>query len=186
MKAKKFEKLDDLVRELNISDEEIAEWFYSQPYTLVKTALPLVYKEGNKLSTKIGLSFEHMHKLWGIQILPRVFMSLGICNDENLPFGKDEAKRFAESVFMDEAEGSLPSLQALKPFNNKEVYEAFRSTIETLKEYDIFTVSSGIIWVEDEGLDFNYLFGIGTFGEEVIRKEKKDFKSKVARYAVAF
>lgn len=186
MVNQKIRELNTFVEKLGISEEEVAEWFYSQPITLIKTALPLVYKEGNNLYTKIGLSFEHMHKLWGVQILPRVFMSLSIRDDENQPFGREEAKAFAESVFMDDSEGSLPSLEALKAFNNKAVYEAFRSTIETLKEYDIITVSSGIVWASEEGIDFEYLFGIGTFGEEVIRKERRGFKSKVARYAVSF
>ena len=186
MKKKKFQELDALVENLGISDEEVTEWFYSRPLTLVKTALPLVYKDGDKLSTKIGLLFDCAHKLWGIQILPDVVLSLKSRNGHDQPFGKDEARAFAESVSMNGMQGSLPTLEVLKRFNNEVSTEAFRSTIATLKEYGIYTVSSGVVWVEEESVDSNVLFGIGSYGEEVIRKERKSFKSKVARYAVMF
>ena len=186
MKKKKFQELDALVDRLGISDEEVAEWFYSQPATLAKTALPLVYKDGNTLSTKIGLSFDCAHKLWGIQILPDVVLSLSSRDEQDQPFGKDEAKRMAESFTMNGITGSLPTLEVLKRFNSAALTEAFRSTIATLREYDIITVTSGVVWAEDEGADFNFLFGIGSYGEEVIRKERKTFKSKVARYAIMF
>ena len=186
MKKKKFQELDAVVERLGISDEEVAEWFYSQPVTLAKTALPLVYKDGNTLSTKIGLLFDCSHKLWGIQILPDVVLSLSSRDEYDQPFGKDEAKRVAESLTMDGIQGSLPTIEVLKQFNNTAIAEAFGATIATLREYDIHTVTSGVVWAEDEELDFNVLFGIGPYGEEVIRKERKTFKSKVARYAVMF
>ena len=47
-------------------------------------------------------------------------------------------------------------------------------------------MSSGVVWAADEGIGYNYLFGIGSYGEEVIRKEREDFKSKVGRFAVMF
>ncbi len=186
MKKQKIAELDAFARKIGISDEEIAEWFYSLPTSLIKTDLPLVYKDGNNLTTKIGLVFEDLGKLWGIQILPRVVLSLASRDENGEPLGKDKAKKFAESVYLDGVEGSLPTLEVLKAFNDKRVCRAFKNTIDILKEYDVETVSSGVVWAADVGIGYNYLFGIGTYAEEVIRKESEDFKSKVGRFAVMF
>jgi hypothetical protein len=186
MKKQKIAELDAFARKIGISDEEIAEWFYSLPTSLIKTDLPLVYKDGNNLTTKIGLVFEDMGKLWGIQILPRVVLSLASRDENDEPFGKDKAKKFAESIYLDGVEGSLPTLEVLKAFNDKKISKAFKNTIDVLIEYDIETVTSGVVWTANEWAGFNYLFGIGAYGEEVIRREREEFKSKVARFAVMF
>ena len=126
MKKKNFQELDALVENLGITDEEVAEWFYSRPLTLAKTALPLVYKDGDQLSTKIGLLFDCAHKLWGIQILPDVVLSLSSRDEQDQPFGKDEAKAFAESVSVNGMSGSLPTIEVLKQFNKEASAEALR------------------------------------------------------------
>ena len=55
----KFEKLEKLISELNISESELAKWFNNRGKDkpgLIPTELPLVYRRGNVLTVENELN----------------------------------------------------------------------------------------------------------------------------------
>ena len=75
----KFEKLEKLISELNISDKELISWVNNRskvPAGLIPTELPLVYRRGNELTVENGLNLDRKSELWGIQLLSGVMVAL--------------------------------------------------------------------------------------------------------------
>ena len=62
----KFEKLEKLISELNISDKELISWVNNRGRDktgLIPTELPLVYRRGNVLTVENGLNLNRKHEL---------------------------------------------------------------------------------------------------------------------------
>lgn len=98
----KFEKLEKLISELNISESELAKWFNNRGKDktgLIPTELPLVYRRGNELTVENGLNLSRKSELWGIQLLSGVMVALTCGSGNNVSdttWGK--VKKFAEKM----------------------------------------------------------------------------------------
>ena len=80
----KFEKLEKVLSELNISDKELMNWVNNRsksPAGLIPTELPLVYRRGNILTVENGLNLSRKHELWGIRLLSGVMVALTCGSD---------------------------------------------------------------------------------------------------------
>ena len=86
----KFEKLEKVLSELNISDKELINWVNNRckivankvntpnknVTNLIPTELPIVYRRGTKLDIAKGLDLNYKDDVWGIQLLSGVMISL--------------------------------------------------------------------------------------------------------------
>ena len=151
----KFEKLEKLISELNISESELAKWFNNRGKDktgLIPTALPLVYRRGNELTVENGLNLSRKHELWGIQLLSGVMVALTCGSGNNVSettWGK--VKKFAEKMTFNGKPGVLPSQDVLKKhWSNKEEAK-FAATVEVLEENEIEADGyRGCIWCSEE------------------------------------
>ena len=151
----KFEKLEKLISELNISDKELISWVNNRskvPAGLIPTELPLVYRRGNELTVENGLNLGRKSELWGIQLLSGVMVAL-ICgpgnNVSDTTWG--EVKKFAEKMRFNGKSGFLPSKDVLNKHWGKAEREKFTITIAVLKENNIDADSYwGCIWCSEE------------------------------------
>ena len=95
----KFEKLEKVLSELNISNKELINWVNNRsksPAGLIPTALPLVYRRGNELTVENGLNLSHKSELWGIQLLSGVMVALTCGSGNNVSETTwDEVKEFS-------------------------------------------------------------------------------------------
>ena len=137
----KFEKLEKVLSELNISDKELINWVNNRsksPAGLIPTELPLVYRRGNELTVENGLNLSHKSELWGIQLLSGVMVALTCGSGNNVSettWGK--VKKFAEKMTFNGKPGVLPSQDVLKKhWSNKEEAK-FAATVEVLEENEI-------------------------------------------------
>ncbi len=150
----KFEKLEKLISELNISDKELISWVNNRskvPAGLIPTELPLVYRRGNELTVENGLNLDRKSELWGIQLLSGVMVAL-ICgpgnNVSDTTWG--EVKKFAEKMRFNGKSGFLPSKDVLNKHWGKAEREKFTITIAVLKENNIDADSYwGCIWCSE-------------------------------------
>ena len=137
----KFEKLEKVLSELNISDKELISWFNNRskgPAGLIPTELPLVYRRGNELTVENGLNLSRKNELWGIQLLSGVMVALQRGPGNNIsPATWEEVKKFAEKMRFKGKPGFLPSQDVLNKHWGKAEREKFTITIAVLKENNI-------------------------------------------------
>ena len=151
----KFEKLEKLISELNISDKELISWVNNRskvPAGLIPTELPLVYRRGNVLTVENELNLSRKSELWGIQLLSGVMVAL-ICgpgnNVSDTTWG--EVKKFAEKMRLNGKPGFLPSKDVLKEHWGTEEQTRFTATVKVLKENEIAADGYwGCIWCSEE------------------------------------
>ena len=150
----KFEKLEKVLSELNISDKELMNWVNNRsksPAGLIPTELPLVYRRGNILTVENGLNLSRKHELWGIRLLSGVMVALTCGSGNNVSettWGK--VKKFAEKMTFNGKPGILPSKDVLKKhWGNKEEAK-FAATVEVLEENEIGADGyRGCIWCSE-------------------------------------
>ena len=162
----KFEKLEKLISELNISDKELINWVNNRsksPAGLIPTELPLVYRRGNELTVENGLNLSRKSELWGIQLLSGVMVALTCGSGNNVSettWGK--VKKFAEKMTFNGKPGVLPSKDVLKKhWGNKEEAK-FAATVEVLEENEIEADGyRGCIWCSEVYYpDYAYYFSL--------------------------
>ena len=160
----KFEKLEKLISELNISDKELISWVNNRGRDktgLIPTALPLVYRCGNELTVENGLNLSRKHELWGIQLLSGVMVALTCGSGNNVSKTTwDEVKKFSEKMTFNGKPGVLPFQDVLKKhWSNKEEAK-FAATVEVLEENEIGADGyRGCIWCsEGYSPDYAYCF----------------------------
>ena len=150
----KFEKLEKVLSELNISDKELISWFNNRskgPAGLIPTELPLVYRRGNELTVENGLNLSRKNELWGIQLLSGVMVALQRGPGNNIsPATWEEVKKFAEKMRFKGKPGFLPSQDVLNKHWGKAEREKFTITIAVLKENNINADGyRGCIWCSE-------------------------------------
>ncbi len=150
----KFEKLEKLISELNISDKELISWVNNRSRDktgLIPTELPLVYRRGNVLIVENGLNLNRKHELWGIQLLSGVMVALQRDPENNIsPATWEEVKKFAEKMRFKGKPGFLPSQDVLNKHWGKAEREKFTITIAVLKENNINADGyRGCIWCSE-------------------------------------
>ena len=185
----KFEKLEKLISELNISDKELISWVNNRSRDktgLIPTELPLVYRRGNVLIVENGLNLNRKHELWGIQLLSGVMVALQRDPENNIsPATWEEVKKFAEKMRFKGKPGFLPSQDVLNKHWGKAEREKFTITIAVLKENNINADGyRGCIWCSEEyNPDGAYYFKLrnGSSGWDI-----KDYTSNGDRVALAF
>ena len=72
MKTNKINALEAVIAALEISENELTNWFNNRGKDktgLIPTELPLVYRRGNELTVENGLNLGRKSELWGIQLL---------------------------------------------------------------------------------------------------------------------
>ena len=150
----KFEKLEKVLSELNISDKELINWVNNRsksPAGLIPTALPLVYRRGNELTVENGLNLSLKNELWGIQLLSGVMVALTCGSGNNVSdttWGK--VKKFAEKMTFNGKPGILPSKDVLNKHWSNEEREKYATTIAVLKENGIDADGyRGCIWCSE-------------------------------------
>ena len=162
----KFEKLEKVLSELNISDKELINWVNNRsksPAGLIPTELPLVYRRGNELTVENGLNLSRKSELWGIQLLSGVMVALTCGSGNNVSDTTwDEVKKFAEKMTFNGKPGILPSQDVLKKhWRNKEEAK-FAATVEVLEENEIEADGyRGCIWCSEVYYpDYAYYFSL--------------------------
>ena len=162
----KFEKLEKVLSELNISDKELINWVNNRsksPAGLIPTELPLVYRRGNILTVENGLNLSRKSELWGIQLLSGVMVALACRSGNNVSDTIwNEVKKFAEKMRLNGKSGFLPSKDVLKEHWGTEEQTRFTATVKVLKENEIAADGYwGCIWCsEGYGPDSAYYFGL--------------------------
>ena len=129
----KFEKLEKVLSELNISDKELINWVNNRsksPAGLIPTALPLVYRRGNVLTVENGLNLNRKHELRGIQLLSGVMVALQRAPGNNISSAtRKNVKRFAETMTFNGKPGFLPSQDVLNKHRGNAEREKYAATI---------------------------------------------------------
>jgi len=196
----KFEKLEKVLSELNISESELENWFNNRNQNskdkvnvssknianFIPTELPLVYRRGNELTVENGLNLSRKDELWGIQLLSGVMVALKCGPGYNVSeLTWREVKEFAEKMRLNGKPGHLPSKNALKKHWNKEEREKFLATIRVLEKNDIGAYNYwGYIWCSEE-----FIFCFAYYFDLIYGKYDWDFKSSnlyLFRVALAF
>mgnify|MGYP000815540364 CR=1 FL=1 len=150
----KFEKLEKVLSELNISDKELIDWFNNRGKDktgLIPTELPLVYRRGNELTVENGLNLSRKSELWGIQLLSGVMVALACRSGNNVSDTTwGEVKKFAEKMRLNGKPGFLPSKDVLKEHWGTEEQTRFTATVKVLKENEIAADGYwGCIWCSE-------------------------------------
>lgn len=102
MKTNKINALEAVIAALEISENELTNWFNNRGKDktgLIPTELPLVYRRGNVLTVENGLNLSRKHELWGIQLLSGVMVALACRSGNNVSDTIwNEVKKFAEKM----------------------------------------------------------------------------------------
>ena len=154
MKTNKINALEAVIAALEISENELTNWFNNRGKDktgLIPTELPLVYRRGNELTVENGLNLSRKSELWGIQLLSGVMVAL-TCGPENnvsdTTWG--EVKKFAEKMRLNGKPGFLPSKDVLKEHWGTEEQTRFTATVKVLKENEIAADGYwGCIWCSE-------------------------------------
>ena len=154
MKTNKINALEAVIAALEISENELTNWFNNRGKDktgLIPTELPLVYRRGNELTVENGLNLSSKHELWGIQLLSGVMVALQRDPENNIsPATWEEVKKFAEKMRFNGKSGFLPSKDVLNKHWGKAEREKFTITIAVLKENNIDADSYwGCIWCSE-------------------------------------
>ena len=73
MKTNKINALEAVIAALEISENELTNWFNNRGKDktgLIPTELPLVYRRGNELTVENGLNLSRKHELWESSFFP--------------------------------------------------------------------------------------------------------------------
>ena len=141
MKTNKINALEAVIAALEISENELTNWFNNRGKDktgLIPTELPLVYCRGNELTVENGLNLSRKSELWGIQLLSGVMVALTCGSGNNVSdttWGK--VKKFAEKMRLNGKPGFLPSKGVLKEHWGGMEEAKFIATVEILKENEI-------------------------------------------------
>ena len=182
----KFEKLEKLISELNISDKELISWVNNRskdPAGLIPTELPLVYRRGNVLTVENGLNLSRKSELWGIQLLSGVMVALACRSGNNVSDTIwNEVKKFAEKMRLNGKSGFLPSKDVLKEHWGTEEQTRFTATVKVLKENEIAADGYwGCIWCSEGFNPFNaYYFLLVSGGTDWNNKYDTNDTDRVA------
>mgnify|MGYP007020629566 FL=1 len=154
MKTNKINALEAVIAALEISENELTNWFNNRGKDktgLIPTELPLVYRRGNVLTVENGLNLSRKHELWGIQLLSGVMVALACRSGNNVSDTIwNEVKKFAEKMRLNGKSGFLPSKDVLNKHWGKAEREKFTITIAVLKENNIDADSYwGCIWCSE-------------------------------------
>ena len=171
MKTNKINALEAVIAALEISENELTNWFNNRGKDktgLIPTELPLVYRRGNELTVENGLNLSRKSELWGIQLLSGVMVALTCGPGNNVSDTTwGEVKKFAEKMRLNGKPGFLPSKDVLKEHWGTEEQTRFTATVKVLKENEIAADGYwGCIWCS-EGYDpdsayyFNLNYGTG-------------------------
>ena len=155
MKTNKINALETVIAALEISENELTNWFNNRGKDktgLIPTELPLVYRRGNELTVENGLNLSRKSELWGIQLLSGVMVALTCGSGNNVSdttWGK--VKKFAEKMRLNGKPGFLPSKGVLKEHWGGMEEAKFIATVEILKENEIAADGYwGCIWCSEE------------------------------------
>ena len=154
MKTNKINALEAVIAALEISENELTNWFNNRGKDktgLIPTELPLVYRRGNELTVENGLNLSRKSELWGIQLLSGVMVALTCGSGNNVSKTTwDEVKKFSEKMTFNGKPGVLPSQDVLKKhWSNKEEAK-FAATVEVLEENKIEADGyRGCIWCSE-------------------------------------
>ncbi len=182
----KFEKLEKLISELNISDKELINWVNNRskgPAGLIPTALPLVYRRGNLLTVENGLNLNRKHELWGIRLLSGVMVALQRGPENNISSATwEEVKRFAEKMRFNGKPGFLPSKNALKEHWGTEEQTKLAATVKVLKENEIEADGyQGSIWCSEKYKPNSaYAFCLEYGYDDWYNKSSTDYYARIA------
>lgn len=167
MKTNKINALEAVIAALEISENELTNWFNNRGKDktgLIPTELPLVYRRGNELTVENGLNLSRKSELWGIQLLSGVMVALTCGPGNNVSDTTwGEVKKFAEKMRLNGKPGFLPSKDVLKEHWGTEEQTRFTATVKVLKENEIAADGYwGCIWCS-EGYNPGdaYYFGLG-------------------------
>lgn len=181
----KFEKLDALIAELEISDCELRKWYNkrSEKDNIIPTVLPLVYRQRYKLIVKNGLDLRCKDNLWGIQLSSGIMIALRCgAEDDVITTTWDYVRIFAQKIKFNHESGSLPALDMLKKCWDDEEKNKFKAVFDVLSENDIDADGCwGSVWCSEQyNLDCAYFFGLG--GNEIgwDKKERAFIDDRVA------
>ena len=164
MKTNKINALEAVIAALEISENELTNWFNNRGKDktgLIPTELPLVYRRGNELTVENGLNLSRKSELWGIQLLSGVMVALTCGPGNNVSDTTwGEVKKFAEKMRLNGKPGFLPSKDVLKEHWGTEEQTRFTATVKVLKENEIAADGYwGCIWCsEDYGPNLAYYF----------------------------
>ena len=182
----KFEKLEKVLSELNISDKELMNWVNNRsksPAGLIPTALPLVYRRGNVLTVENGLNLNRKHELWGIQLLSGVMVALQRGPGNNISSATwKNVKRFAETMTFNGKQGFLPSKNALKEHWGTEEQTKLAATVKVLKENEIEADGyQGSIWCSEKYKPNSaYAFCLEYGYDDWYNKSSTDYYARIA------
>ncbi len=169
MKTNKINALEAVIAALEISENELTNWFNNRGKDktgLIPTELPLVYRRGNELTVENGLNLSRKSELWGIQLLSGVMVALTCGPGNNVSDTTwGEVKKFAEKMRLNGKPGFLPSKDVLKEHWGTEEQTRFTATVKVLKENEIAADGYwGCIWCsEGYGPGTAYCFNL-TYG----------------------
>ncbi len=154
MKTNKINALEAVIAALEISENELTNWFNNRGKDktgLIPTELPLVYRRGNELTVENGLNLSRKSELWGIQLLSGVMVALTCGSGNNVSdttWGK--VKKFAEKMRLNGKPGFLPSKGVLKEHWGGMEEAKFAATVEVLEENEIEADGyRGCIWCSE-------------------------------------
>ena len=166
MKTNKINALEAVIAALEISENELTNWFNNRGKDktgLIPTELPLVYRRGNVLTVENGLNLSRKHELWGIQLLSGVMVALACRSGNNVSDTIwNEVKKFAEKMRLNGKSGFLPSKDVLKEHWGTEEQTRFTATVKVLKENEIAADGYwGCIWCSEDYTPYGaYCFGL--------------------------
>ena len=186
MKTNKINALEAVIAALEISENELTNWFNNRGKDktgLIPTELPLVYRRGNELTVENGLNLSRKSELWGIQLLSGVMVALTCGPGNNVSDTTwGEVKKFAEKMRLNGKPGFLPSKDVLKEHWGTEEQTRFTATVKVLKENEIAADGYwGCIWCSEEYSPLiAYYFGLRYGGTDWGTKYGTYYDDRVA------
>ena len=169
MKTNKINALEAVIAALEISENELTNWFNNRGKDktgLIPTELPLVYRRGNELTVENGLNLSRKSELWGIQLLSGVMVALTCGPGNNVSDTTwGEVKKFAEKMRLNGKPGFLPSKDVLKEHWGTEEQTRFTATVKVLKENEIAADGYwGCIWCSEVSNPYNAYYFLLDYG----------------------
>ena len=186
MKTNKINALEAVIAALEISENELTNWFNNRGKDktgLIPTELPLVYRRGNVLTVENGLNLSRKSELWGIQLLSGVMVALACRSGNNVSDTIwNEVKKFAEKMRLNGKSGFLPSKDVLKEHWGTEEQTRFTATVKVLKENEIAADGYwGCIWCSEAYYPGNaYCFNLEYGGSDWYAKSSTNYNDRVA------
>ena len=186
MKTNKINALEAVIAALEISENELTNWFNNRGKDktgLIPTELPLVYRRGNELTVENGLNLSRKSELWGIQLLSGVMVALTCGPGNNVSDTTwGEVKKFAEKMRLNGKPGFLPSKDVLKEHWGTEEQTRFTATVKVLKENEIAADGYwGCIWCSEVySPSTAYCFGLRFGGNDWLNKYNTSDDDRVA------